>query len=340
MSQIEVTTPSKEPVKAFQTPAAIYVITGEDIRRSGATSIPEALRLAPGVEVARIDANKWSIGIRGFGSRLTRSVLVLMDGRTVYTALFAGTYWEVQDTMMEDVDRIEVIRGPGGTIWGPNAVNGVINIITKSAKETHGALVSAGGGNGEQGFLQCPLRRRQRQGFQLPRSTARPSRAAPKYHPDGRNFDDWRAAQAGFRMDWQQERPRYLHPPGRCVRRGSRRERQSHQLHAAVFADRRFQCAPFRRKRDGPLEKNWSAAATISGTGLLRPHQRKEPNFAEIRNTFDVDFLQRIRLPEPQEVSWGLGARVDPVDDTVVVSGLQFRPRPANGLSLHRLRAG
>ena len=155
LSQIEVTTPSKEPVKVFRTPAAVYVITGEDIRRSGATNIPEALRLAPGVEVARIDANKWSIGIRGFGSRLTRSVLVLLDGRTVYTPLFDGTYWEVQDTLMDDIDRIEVIRGPGGTIWGPNAVNGVINIITKDTKYTRGTLVSAGGGNEEQGFINA-----------------------------------------------------------------------------------------------------------------------------------------------------------------------------------------
>src|SRR5579862_8805071 len=123
LSQIEVTTPSKTPTRAFQTAAAITVITSEDIKRSGATSIPEALRLAPGVEVARIDGNKWSIGIRGFGSRLTRSVLVLIDGRTVFTPLFDGTYWEVQDTLMDDVDRIELIRGPGGTIWGPNAVN-------------------------------------------------------------------------------------------------------------------------------------------------------------------------------------------------------------------------
>lgn len=152
LSQIEVTSPSKEPVRAFKTPMAIYVITGEDIRGSGATSIPEALRLAPGVEVARIDANKWSIGIRGFGSRLSRSVLVLIDGRTVYTTFFAGTYWEVQDTLLADIDRIEVIRGPGGTIWGPNAVNGVINIITKDTKETQGILASAGGGNEEQGF--------------------------------------------------------------------------------------------------------------------------------------------------------------------------------------------
>src|SRR6266849_1979451 len=153
LGKIEVTTASKEPVEASRTPAAIYVITQQDIRRSGATSIPEVLRLAPGVEVARIDAVKWSVGIRGFASRLSRSVLVVIDGRSVYTPLFAGVWGQVQDTMLEDVERIEVIRGPGGTIWGANAVNGVINIITKSAKDTGGMLVSTGGGNIDQGFV-------------------------------------------------------------------------------------------------------------------------------------------------------------------------------------------
>src|SRR6202158_127293 len=146
LGQIEVTTASKVPVKATRTPAAIYVITQEDIRRAGATSIPEALRMAPGVEVARVDSNTWSLGVRGFESTLSRSVLVLIDGRSVYTPLFAGVYWQVQDTLLEDIDRIEIIRGPGGTIWGANAVNAVINIITKGAQDTTGGLVSAGGG--------------------------------------------------------------------------------------------------------------------------------------------------------------------------------------------------
>jgi len=112
LGNIEVTTSSKQPVKVSRTSGAIYVLTQEDIRRSGATNIPEALRLVPGIEVARIDDVKWSIGIRGFGSRLSRSVLVVIDGRTVYSPLYAGVFWEVQDTLMEDVDRIEVIRGP------------------------------------------------------------------------------------------------------------------------------------------------------------------------------------------------------------------------------------
>src|SRR3984957_3124693 len=201
LSEMEVTTPSKQPVKASQTAAAIFVITGEDIRRAGATSIPEALRLAPGVEVARIDGSDWSIGIRGFGTDLTRSVLVLIDGRTVYTPLFAGTNWDVQNTNMDDIDRIEVIRGSGGTIWGPNAVNGVINIITKDAKDTRGFLASAGGGNEEQGFLNFRYGGGNGDGFSY-RIYGMGFTRSPEDHTDGRNFDDWREGQLGFRMDW------------------------------------------------------------------------------------------------------------------------------------------
>ena len=152
LGNIEVTTAFKEPEEVWKTPAAIFVLTNEDIRRSGATSIPEVLRLVPGVEVSRGVSSTWAIGIRGFGSSFSKSVLVLIDGRSVYTALFAGVYWDIQNVMLEDVDRIEVIRRPGGTIWGANAVNGVINIITKDAKDTHGGLVSAAAGNIDQGI--------------------------------------------------------------------------------------------------------------------------------------------------------------------------------------------
>src|ERR1700733_8243471 len=202
LANLEVTSVAKAPEQVWKTAAAIFVITQEDIRRSGATSIPEALRLAPGVEVARIDGNKWSIGIRGFGSRLSRSVLVLIDGRTVYTTLFAGTYWEVQDTVMEDIDRIEVIRGPGGTIWGPNAVDGVINVITKDSKDTQGTLASVGGGNVEQGFAS--LRSDGSNGQRLNyRVYGKGFNRSAEFDGKGQNFDAWRAGQAGFRMDWE-----------------------------------------------------------------------------------------------------------------------------------------
>src|SRR5438445_4994485 len=143
---MQVTSVSKQTQKVADAAAAVYVITQEDIRRSGATNIPEALRLAPGIQVARIDQNKWAISSRGFNGRFADKLLVLIDGRSVYTPLFSGVYWNVLDVMLEDVDRIEVIRGPGATLWGANAVNGVINIITKSAKATQSALVAAGGG--------------------------------------------------------------------------------------------------------------------------------------------------------------------------------------------------
>src|SRR5216683_2518473 len=201
LGQIEVTTASKVPVKATRTPAAIYVITQEDIRRSGATSIPEALRLAPGVEVARVDSNTWSLGVRGFGSALSRSVLVLIDGRTVYTPLFAGVYWQVQDTLLEDIERIEVIRGPGGTIWGANAVNAVINIITKNTKDTHGTLVSTGGGNLDQGFAHFRYGAGNDESFNY-RIYGKAFVRGPEFHRDRHQFDDWRMGQAGFRTDW------------------------------------------------------------------------------------------------------------------------------------------
>lgn len=150
--KMQITSVSKVSEPFWDSAAAIYVLTNEKIRRSGATSIPEVLRLVPGVEVARIDANKWAVSIRGFNSRSANKLLVLIDGRSIYDQLFSGVLWETKDVMLEDVERIEVIGGPGGTLWGANAVNGVINIITKSAKDTQGGLVTAGGGTEERGF--------------------------------------------------------------------------------------------------------------------------------------------------------------------------------------------
>src|SRR5712671_5528396 len=151
LMNLQVTSVSKHTQKLADAAAAIFVLTQEDIRRSGATSVPEALRLVPGLEVARIDENKWAIGSRGFNGRFDNKLLVLIDGRSVYTPLFSGVYWDVEDVPLEDIERIEVIRGPGATLWGANAVNGVINIITKPAKDTQSALVTAGAGTEERG---------------------------------------------------------------------------------------------------------------------------------------------------------------------------------------------
>ena len=146
LMSLEVSSFSKKDEKLSETPAAVFVITNDDIRRSGATSIPEALRMAPGLQVSQINASTWAISSRGFAGQFANKMLVMIDGRSVYTPLFSGVYWDVQDTRLADVDRIEVIRGPGGTVWGANAVNGVINIITKNATETQGLSVVSGVG--------------------------------------------------------------------------------------------------------------------------------------------------------------------------------------------------
>jgi iron complex outermembrane recepter protein len=152
LMNIEVTSVSKKEQKLSRIASAIFVITQDDIRRSGATNIPDVLRMVPGLDVAQINGSTWEISSRGFNAQFANKLLVLIDGRTVYSPLFSGVYWDVQNVPLEDIDRIEVIRGPGATVWGANAVNGVINIITKSAKETQGGLVTAGGGTHEPGF--------------------------------------------------------------------------------------------------------------------------------------------------------------------------------------------
>ena len=203
LSNIRVSSVSKHNERMAEAPAAIFVITGDDIRRSGMTTIPEALRLAPGVDVARLDSHNWAISARGFNNLYANKLLVVMDGRSVYTPLFSGVYWDMQDTLMEDIDRIEVIRGPGATMWGANAVDGVINIITKSAKETQGGLITAGYGTEEQGFGAV------RYGGKL--SDEAFFRVYAKYFnrdesalaTGEKNNDAWQNWRGGFRVDWE-----------------------------------------------------------------------------------------------------------------------------------------
>src|SRR3984957_2626080 len=151
LMNIEVTTVSRKEQKLSQAPAAVYVITQEDIRRSGMTSIPDLLRMVPGLQVGQMQGGAWGVSARGFNSQSSDKMLVLVDGRSIYSPVTKGVFWDEQDILLEDIDRIEVIRGPGATLWGANAVNGVINIITKTAKDTQGSLVSADAGNGQLG---------------------------------------------------------------------------------------------------------------------------------------------------------------------------------------------
>ncbi|MGB7553018.1 MAG: TonB-dependent receptor [Candidatus Korobacteraceae bacterium] len=324
LGNIEVTTVNKEPEVVWKTPAAIFVITQHDIQRSGATSIPEALRLAPGVEVARISTDEWSIGIRGFGSRLSRSVLVLMDGRIVYSPFTAGVYWEVQDYLMEDIDRIEVIRGPGGTIWGPNAVDGVISIITKSSKETQGGLVSGGAGNVEQGFGEGRYGGSSGPNFTY-RVYGKGFARSPEFHADGINYDAWQAGQAGFRMDWNKgTRDTYtLQGDGYYQGAGQSAAASTYNPPANFILDGTAHLSGgnvlWRWRRTLGEKKDFQVDAYYDQTS------RHELNFGDIRNNFDVDFVDRFPLPR-QEISWGAGAYISHGHEIDIYSGLYFNP--------------
>jgi iron complex outermembrane receptor protein len=152
LMNVQVTSVSKTEQKLSRTPSAVFVITQDDIQHSGATNIPDLLRMVPGVDVAQINSNTWAISVRGLNGEFSNELLVMVDGRTVYTPTFGGVFWDVLDMPLGDIERIEVIRGPGGSVWGGNAANGVVNIITKKAAETRGAMIVAGGGNIDQGF--------------------------------------------------------------------------------------------------------------------------------------------------------------------------------------------
>lgn len=196
-----ITSVAKKEQRIADAPAAVYVLTAEDILRAGHANIPEALRMVPGLSVARLDSHAWVITSRGFAAQYAGKLLVLIDGRTVYDPFFSGVFWNLQDLMLEDLERIEVIRGPGATLWGANAVNGVINIITKRASDTQGGLVTAAGGTHGGG---AAVRYGGDVGNVQYRAYAKYDDGSEFEYSDGRDAQDsWRMRRAGFRVDGQ-----------------------------------------------------------------------------------------------------------------------------------------
>ena len=306
---MEVTSVSKRTQKVADAAAAIFVITPEDIRRSGATSIPEALRLVPGLEVARIDENKWAIGSRGFNGRFDNKLLVLIDGRSVYTPLFSGVYWNVQDVMLEDVDRIEVIRGPGATLWGANAVDGVINIITKKAKCTQAAVVTVGAGTEERGSGSV------RYGDKIGNDTY--YRVYTKYFDWGPSeygsgmaaHDGWDMLRGGFRADWTPAGANSMTVQGDVYR-----SRYGETLTVPSLA------APYSstfpndgQYTGGNLLGRWNRLSEGSSMSLQMYFDNTtiadNSLFVDHQNIFDVDFQHGFHVGDSQQFVWGLGYR-------------------------------
>jgi iron complex outermembrane receptor protein len=309
LMNFKVTSVAKREQKLADAPAAIFVITQEDIRRSGARNVPEALRLAPGIEVARIDENKWAITSRGFNGRFANKLLVLIDGRSVYTPLFSGVYWNVQDVLLEDVERIEVIRGPGATLWGANAVNGVINIITKEAQATQGGLVSVGAGNELKGSVGS------RFGGRADNNTY--YRVYAKYF-DWKSstdalgndaFDGWNTVRGGFRIDSTASLDDTLTLQGDLYR-GTYGETLTTPSFNIPYS------TTFRNDGDfsgGNMLGRWNHVFSHSKTTLQLYFDRTNTGahslLGDHQNTVDIDFQHDIRAGESHELIWGFGYR-------------------------------
>lgn len=313
LMNVEVMSVSRRPERLSEAPSAIQVITQEDIRQSGATSLPEALRLASNLQVAQLDARQWAISARGFNGTAANKLLVLIDGRTVYTPLFSGVFWDVQDVLLADIDRIEVISGPGATLWGANAVNGVINVITKDAKDTRGLVLSGGGGTELRGFGSG------RYGGALGTRTS--YRIYGKAFSRDRSLlstgldatDDWHMGQGGIRLDYDASTSNHL------TLQGDWYDGRIAQPTAADIA-----------VSGGNLVAKWahplSAKSDIAAQAYYdRTHRDIPGTFGEDLDTYDVEVQHHTSLATRHNVVWGLGYRL--INDHVAnTAALAFLP--------------
>ena len=320
LMQLSVTTVAGVEQEWFTTPAAIDVITGDEVRRTGHRSLAEALRMSPGVFVGRINSQATSVGMRGFNGGLANKTLVLVDGRSVYDPLFSGTFWNVQDVLLEDLDRIEVIRGPGPTLWGANAVNGVINVMTKSARDTQGWYVSGGAGTYEHAFGEA------RYGGAIGDNAW--YRVYGKYF-DRDHFvtaegesahDDWDMGRGGFRFDAEGDNDVTYTLQGDIYDSTQIGERllllpvpNQHLLFTQDIRDGRNSGGNtlFRIQKDVEQERGWSLQGYYDRTERVT-----NAGFRVHRDTYDLEWRHYFPLGDRHDVMWGLGARTTR-DDTV-----------------------
>lgn len=326
--QITVTSPAKKEQPLHKSASAIYVITGEDLRRTGATSVQEALRLVPGMMVAQIDSASWAITARGFNNRFANKLQVMIDGRSIYTPVFSGVFWDEIDLILEDIERIEVIRGPGASLWGVNAVNGVLNIITKSAQRTQGGLLSAGGGT-----MVHTIDSFRYGGQATPETTyrvwGRYVQRAPLDTMQGmEGVDDYRVGRGGFRVDWNRT------PSDTFTFSGNYYDGALERRSLNGFVS-------FAPPQGGVLRDNWK----IDGGMFLTRWQHKVSEESEFSlqfyynrqhrrtfqiedltiDTYDLDFQHRFQMGPRHEITWGFGQRFydDSFENTL---GFQFNP--------------
>ena len=322
---LEITSVSKKPQTVSKSAAAVFVITSDDIRRMGARTIPDALRMAPGIEVAQISASAWAVTARGFNGRFANKLLVLVDGRTVFSPSFSGVFWDVQDMVLADIERIEVIRGPGGATWGANAVKGVVNIITKSAAATQGGLLEASTGTAERGTLSMRYGGKleglghwrlyakgfDREGLRL-KSTG------------NQGFDDWRQQRMGGRAD--------LNPSAA----------DAMTIQAEVYQGRHGESAVLSNPASSSFFATTASTQALSGGHLLVRWQRELENSNSLTvqsyfdntvrdwpahgwqriNTFDSDLQYRMRSFKGHDLVMGMSYRSTRDDTTASTTGI------------------
>ena len=312
LMNVEVTSVSGRAEPLSQVASAIQVITQDDIRRSGATSLPEALRLASNLQVAQVDSRQWAISARGFNGTTANKLLVLIDGRTVYTPLYSGVFWDVQDVPMGDIDRIEVISGPGATLWGANAVNGVINVITKPAQDSQSLAVSGGGGTALRGFGSARYGGTAGAGVSYRvygKGFARDATTLPS-GLDG--TDDWSMGQGGFRVDWDASTVNQVSLQG--------------DAYGGVMSQSTGKDVVV---NGGNVVGKWSHTFSETSDARVqlyydRTHRDIPGAFGEDLNTYDLAFQHRALLARRHNVIWGLSYRLvdDNVDNSAVLAFL------------------
>jgi iron complex outermembrane receptor protein len=326
LMSIKVTSVSKKEQTTSQAAGAVFVISKDDIRRSGALNVPDLLRMVPGLDVAQINGGKWAISARGFNGQYSQKLLVLIDGRTVYTPIFAGVFWDSQNVALDTIERIEVIRGPGAAIWGSNAVNGVINIITQSARDASGGYVA--GGIGDKGTGPESVRYG---GNARGIGTYRVN--AEGFHYDslpgmsgGDGHDDWRLIHGGFRTDSILSAKDSLTAEG-----------DAYQGNAGEIATTPLSLAPpetatvaLRDVYSGwDLLSRWNHTISPQSETSLQVYfdhtNRGDSTYSLGLNTFDIDFQHHVALGTRQDVVWGLGYRVS-ADGTSPTLRIAFTP--------------
>lgn len=313
LKNVEIVSVSKKPEKVSEVPAAVFVITQEDIRRSGATSIPEALRIVPGVHVARITTTEWAVNIRGLNDKFANNLLVLIDGRSIYSHLYSGVFWDIQDTVMEDIERIEVIRGPGAAVWGANAVNGVINIITKHARNTQGTdLVVIGGSEEQSASIRYGGNFKKDNDYRVYAkffNRGELSGVVDAIGTDYINFSDealpskeWRSGRAGVRMDLA---------PGQGLPDNAN---NTYTIQAEAFRnryDKDINDTPTTSEAGGGhILGRWQHNISHNSDTVLQfyyNHNQKDydPGSGRV-NTADVDFQHRFAFSDNNDIVWGV----------------------------------